>query len=951
MSRLESLQPPLPTEVHKGAWAKFDFQTDECLSLTRHLDDAACTASFLWDTWVPPHTKLLIARELNGNQHLAKKVVVFLAAGHDIGKHSSAFAAKVPSLKQHMERHGASFVNFNKHEAQSMPHGVVSAASFREWIANRGIPLNKNLSDEIAAIVGGHHGVFPPLAQVVQNPALKRDSRSHWGKDRFHYWDRAALTAQLSHDDYLALSQCAFSAPVQMILCGILIMADWISSNRELFPLTDDRDSNLRAELAFESLKFHEHWNPQEITDLLSLFASSFTLPDEAKPRPVQTTAMEIAHTADEPCLLLIEAPTGEGKTEAALAAAEILASRFSLSGVTIALPTCATSDAMLPRMLAWLSRRLPANSHADTVLSHGKAQFNEHYQSLFKPFKNGYSAIYDSETSTNVTFRPNSWFTGRKTSTLADFTLGTIDQVLFAALRSKHLVLRHLGFANKVIILDEVHAADAYMTVYLERCLTWFGALGVPVVALSATLPPQRRAGLLQAYRRGALSSKSIKYDDEQHASDCAMWSAESGYPLISCVTATTSELKVLAPSGRTQNFLIEYLGFETELLAHRIADEARFGGCIGVVCSTVDRAQSIYKDLLTLLDDDTELVLLHSRFLGFERRRIEKGLVERLGRNSSKRPHKLVVVSTQIIEQSMDIDFDLIFSDIAPIDLIFQRAGRLHRHERPNNERPARHQSARLIIAGCSEPTTDATPRIDNGSAAVYGKSILLRTLSTLLTHGKHVQSPTDVSPLVRATYDPQHEFFRTWTTDGLAADEEAEKIRKDQCERANDYLLPEPDSRPVWSKRKGGTLEAREETRGRAQVRDIEDSLEVILVRKNGTTFEVLPCSPKRAGEEIHFAHGIDDELAKTLAQSTVSLPSWVLRGKQGNQLFDSLEEDVFTADEVAALSRNKWLRGQLFIPLDLNNCANVAGLTIVYRQETGLHVSKNASPEIG
>ena len=231
-----------------------------------------------------------------------------------------------------------------------------------------------------------------------------------------------------------------------------------------------------------------------------SLFRNRFRLTPEQQPYPVQAAAVQIALGMADPGLMIIEAPMGEGKTEAALAAAEILAATTGAGGCFLALPTRATSDAAFPRMLNWLERVPDADRERGALavgLAHGKARFHTDFQDLMKVGRS-VGIELDGEPQTRE-LAAHRWLSGRKKALLSSFVVGTIDQLLFAALKSRHLALRHLGLAGKVVIIDEAHAYDVYMSQYLDRALEWLAAYRVPTIVLSATLPGRRRKEMLR--------------------------------------------------------------------------------------------------------------------------------------------------------------------------------------------------------------------------------------------------------------------------------------------------------------------------------------------------------------------------------------------------------------------------------------------------------------------
>ena len=398
----------------------------------------------------------------------------------------------------------------------------------------------------------------------------------------------------------------------------------------------------------------------------------------------MQRAAVEAASSMVEPGLLIIEAPMGQGKTEAALMCAHVLADKFGLGGIFFGLPTMATSNPMFGRVREWLDA-VPAEDQSSITLAHSKAGLNDDYQQLM-PWSDS-MAVYDDsvDTQREASAIVHEWFLGRKRAILADHVVGTIDQALFTGLKSKHVVLRHLGLAGKVVIIDEVHAADVYMREYLKVVLEWLGVYRAPVILMSATLPPTQRHELALAYakgRNGRDANVALTTTDE--------------YPLMTSVSDGIAQRGTSA-SATARQVALQFMGDSLDELIELIEDRMSDGGCVGIIRDTVARAQETFDILNSQLN--CEVMLVHSRFLAPQRARREADLVRRLGRSGGDRPNRIVVVGTQVLEQSLDVDFDLLISDIAPMDLLLQRIGRLHRHDR---QRPLPMREATCLVTG---------------------------------------------------------------------------------------------------------------------------------------------------------------------------------------------------------------------------------------------------------
>ena len=309
---------------------------------------------------------------------------------------------------------------------------------------------------------------------------------------------------------------------------------------------------------------------------------------------------MEAANTMDAPGILILEAQMGVGKTEAALAAAEILAARFGAGGIFFGLPTQATANGLFPRLLQWAENQ-PDDLPRSIRLAHGMAELNEEYIRLQqRPVR--VQDDWDDPEAEEQRVQVHQWFRGSKQALLANFVIGTVDQLLMAALCQKHVMLRHLGLAGKVVIVDECHAYDAYMNRYLDRALEWLGWYKVPVILLSATLPARRRAELIEAYQQ------------KRRPGPDAPWKTSCGYPLLTWTDGAEVKQTAIPPDAPGKTVQLTTLT-EPELpalLRRKLAE----GGCAGVIVNTVKKAQKIAQLLRESLPDK-EVQLFHAQFL----------------------------------------------------------------------------------------------------------------------------------------------------------------------------------------------------------------------------------------------------------------------------------------------------------------------------------------------
>jgi CRISPR-associated helicase Cas3/CRISPR-associated endonuclease Cas3-HD len=939
------------SDAARSVWGKTDrtgLSPVGWLPLWRHLADSADVAGHLWDDWLSPAVRRRIADELPGGDKGGRMLAVWLAGVHDIGKATPAFAVQASfrgqtaALVERMRDRG---LDFDREEVcaerRRARHDAAGHVVLAAWLRENGW----DDPHSFAVIVGGHHGVPPTdevLKGVLARGYLLGDEAWQQAQHELLAWmtDRSGAAGHLDGWAGAPLSQ-----PAQAALTGLVIVADWIASNEKFFPYLLDATDEDRLRFGWEEVDLPVPWRPAwPPAGVTALFAGRFDLPAGAAPRPVQQTVTDRAGSMPTPGMIIVEAAMGEGKTEAALAAVEVLARRTGASGCYLALPTRATSDAMFGRMLSWL-RRLPdaeaGRGARDVRLAHGKAALNAEYDRLRNiPLP---SAIAEDDGGTKIGVHP--WMAGSKRTLLPSFVVGTIDQLLFAALRGKHLVLRHLGLAGKIVVIDEAHAYDVYMGRFLDRALEWLAAYGVPVIVLSATLPARRRAELLAAYdngRFGAPPPLTWRDRGKPKVDPYAAVRADTRYPLITTsaegrgATATSC-----ADSGRNLEVRLRRLDDEPAALVDLLRERLRDGGCALVIRNTVARVQQTAENLRASLGAGIPVSVAHSRFMAVDRAAKDRWLAETFGPpGRGRRPHRHIVVASQVAEQSLDIDFDLLVTDLAPVDLVLQRIGRLHRHRR--DDRPASLATPTCWISGAD--WTEEPPKPVAGSRRVYQPAMLLRSAAVLLPHlnGAPVRLPADIARLTQGAYGDSEVGPPTWQPVLAEAETKQREAFAAKELKADGFRLAGVAERgiPLIGWLSGGIGDADDQT-ARGHVRDTDgETLEVLLLvrTENGL---VIPPWIDGGGVLVPTSSEPGRQLARQVARCTLPLPRSMTNADVIDDTIAELERRV----DVRAWQDSPWLAGELVLDIDGNGHARLGSFDLHYDSHEGLRAVRN------
>lgn len=862
--------------------AKSEVTNSYWLPLWIHHIDTYNVMQYLLDEFVSDSITISCALD----RTILKKTALFLSLVHDIGKATVGFQYKiafnVPQRAQLLKHYLDIPDRMDVTEIQNTPHAYTGES----------ILIFNGCPESIAAVVGSHHGVPAELAEDLT--CNRKDIVGY----RVYFGDtdknRSNLEGSWNCMIQEALVKSGFdsirelpdiNAQAQMLLCGLLITADWIASNTELFPLISIDDDDIQIDFekrtlnALDNLNFTEQWNAERTAYSDKDFEETFGF----LPRAVQKCIIEIAQNADHPGLFILEAPMGCGKTEAALSCAELIASKCKKNGLFFGMPTQATANGIFPRVINWAEKQSEEFYHC-VQLQHGNAALNETFQKIQK-------GIPEEESDSGIIV--HSWFCDSKKSCLADFVVATVDQLLMLALKRRHIMLLHLGLSEKVVIIDEVHAYDAYMNQYLERALQWLGAYHTPVILLSATLPSKRRMSLVRAYL-------DLKTSDE-------IFEKNISYPLLTWTDGGKIMQKALPYNADKKTIHISKCNDKDIIEIVRSAVSS--GGCVGIIMNTVSRAQSTTKLIKNEITDN--VLLYHAQYIMPDRAAKEEILLERIGSDSkSEKRQGLVVIGTQVLEQSLDIDFDILITDICPVDLLLQRIGRLHRHTR---KRPDE-----LKIPVCYV-LTDEYEDDNSGSKSIYGTWLLKETLEHI---PDIVTLPDDISPLVQKVYDSfdDSDEYKNY------------KNKKDiSVRKASSFLLKKPTCRNIH-----GMLE-----------RTVNDSQAEASVRDGTSSIEVLALKLYRDGtigflDDKKLSGAMTEEECRRIASQSLRLPSRF----SGKWCIDNTIAELENKCKpyTSAWQKQYLLKDKLVLFFDENNETELAGYKLRYDFIYGLTYEK-------
>jgi len=727
--------------------------------LPYHCIDVAAVGWYLFS----PNTPLCrrLAERLDVKRDWLQAWLAFCFSLHDIGKFATAFQGLVPQMAPEL-------VQSNPRMLYTERHDTLGFMLWREvlsdrWLRQGGLGFNSDdptlkkylrAFDPWLEIVTGHHGAPPKISSCRhQNFFTLEDEEA-----AFEYI-LAMAELFLSDIDLAVLADKSFKKRLKQqswLIAGAVVLSDWLGSSletsdycktlKELKTYFNDRALPMAHRILSEA-----DLSPACVSPFLGL-KNLFPFIHEPTPLQHWTASTTIFQ---EPQLFILEDVTGAGKTEAALTLVHRIMADGLADGLYVALPTMATANAMYERLAKAYRRLFTDGENPSIVLAHGARHLSDGFRASVGPSEvTGKKCKYTKDEDSGEAYC-SAWLAdSRKKSLLADVGVGTIDQALLAVLPAKHQSLRLMGLARKVLIVDEVHAYDPYMNQLLQTLLEAHARNGGSAVLLSATLPQEMRERYVKAFCDGS-------------GQDIPELSLTPDYPLATRIPPFHGYEWHVQTRRETERkvSIVTVSDIEQVETIVRMALEKK--QCVCWIRNTVGDARNAY-DHFSRQEwvDNANLSLFHSRFAMIDRQRIETETLHFFGKDSNAENRSCrLVMATQVVEQSLDLDFDVLISDLAPMDLLIQRAGRLHRHIRDKNgvpliEKGATDQRGEAVLYVLGPEPTD-TPQADWLKAEFAGTQVIYPHVGQLwltqkrLVEAGAIETPKASRQLIEGVY----------------------------------------------------------------------------------------------------------------------------------------------------------------------------------------------------
>lgn len=693
-----------------------------------------------------PVTRSRAARLLSLEEAEVVPLLVAMASLHDLGKFARPFQSRCPDLWPAalgiLDHGSVPLRNHTEDGWMLWDHLLRGRLSPDPW------PLPELVDVPLMRAVFGHHGRplrDGPSDQVWIFGSGGLEAADSCARDLLQLFGRLTGLPSSFEDQQSRIAS--------WWLAGLTSLADWIGSNQRWFPYRSP------------DLTVAEYWPIAQVQAERAVALAGLAAPQastvctfheltgKGTPTPLQLWA-ERAALPPGPLLIILEDLTGSGKTEAAQMLVHRLMASGRVSGAYWGMPTQATANAMYDRQAGVLLKLFSGRAQPSLVLAHGQSKLHSGFQETIlhdTPAERDYREE-DGELTASAACAAF-LASDRRAAMLADVGAGTVDQALLSILPSKFNTVRLMGLAGKVLVLDEAHAYDEYMGVEAGALLRFQAAMGGSAIVLSATLPAAQRRQLIKDWRAGA---------DPYRRPSAGLWGesepialASQAYPLATVVSAAASvETPINAAVERSVP--VRLVGSIPDAV-EAVVRAQRQGAAVAWIRNTVDDCLAA---AALLRDQGLDPLVFHARFAQGDRQARERHIVDVFGPEGTTGERRgRVVVATQVIEQSLDLDFDALVTDLAPMDLIIQRAGRLHRHPKRGPERPAGAPCELVVLSPSPVDDPDASWLAGEfpGTSFIYRNPGVLWATARLLVRQGEICSPGGVRDLVERSYDP--------------------------------------------------------------------------------------------------------------------------------------------------------------------------------------------------
>lgn len=689
-------------------WGKFDVESGRKQPLVAHLTDVAAVFEQIMDgALFQRHFQRVLGQPLS--ETLRERLCV-LALWHDYGKISPRFQLKYREKIEKLKKK----TSINHIDAAFN----LSSIRYKGKIWNELLDVmhfwenedqKRILHDYLTWVILGHHGAVP--TQERCDMAQDNSSRKCWERG-------VDLDPKKALGELAALSKlwypAAFAAGgglpeepcFQHLFAGTLMLADWIASDRSLFPYCGEYDargerrpspeeedslsySRRQAEKVLASLVWTlDDKRPDRAPDFAAQFGFS--------PNGIQRAVDKLVLPPDGG-LYILEAATGSGKTEAALRLYTRLLAAGYVDGLYFANPLRFAATQLFERMVKFSASSFGQEQIPVTLAVPGYLRVNDREGLRVGRFEVDWREVND---------RAVGWYAEQPKRFLASpIASGTIDQALLAGLRVPHAHMRAAALQRSLLVVDEVHSSDAYMSALICGLIELFRRVGGHVLLMSATLGSESTERYLKVWNENG-PQRPKKPETERLPLTEAV---KVPYPLL--MSSAEPPLTVPSPPrGKHVSMQCERIQQDpravAQLAAQCLAPFDEKGPCVLILRNSVRQARRTFRELRKILPAEkifsvNEIPTLHhSRYAPEDRRLLDREVGRRFGKEAVP-PDQLrdccVLVATQTLEQSLDVDFDLLITDLCPADVMLQRIGRLFRHQR---RRPAGFERPRCIV-----------------------------------------------------------------------------------------------------------------------------------------------------------------------------------------------------------------------------------------------------------